>query len=68
MQIEDFPLTLSARDVATIMGISLNSAYVWIRRPGFPRVINGRHLLVPRDAFWSWYNMEAIKDGGETRA
>ncbi|GMA59699.1 helix-turn-helix domain-containing protein [Alicyclobacillus fastidiosus] len=61
MDITDYPLTLTATHVAEIFGVSKPKAYDIIRRKDFPSLKDGNRVLIPRDAFWSWYNSVALK-------
>lgn len=61
MQITDYPLTLNAKQVAEILGVSLPKAYDIIRRKVFPALKDGNRLMIPRDRFWEWYNAAAEK-------
>ena len=47
----ELPCWLSAADIAAYLGLGLTSVYEMVRRPGCPRLFQGRRLLVPRDAF-----------------
>ena len=51
---DDLPLTLSADDVAAVLGISRTNAYVLLHREDFPTLKIGKRLLVPRDRFIRW--------------
>lgn len=52
--LEDLPLTLTAADIAEITGLSLAKAYELIHSNGFPKVVVGRRLIVPKLAFVKW--------------
>ncbi len=52
----ELPLTLTATDVAEILGIARVKAYELVQSKGFPRIILGRRILIPRDKFIEWYN------------
>lgn len=51
---DDLPLTLSADDVAAVLGISRTNAYALLHREDFPTLKIGKRLLVPRDRFIRW--------------
>ena len=53
---DQLPLTLSAEDVAAVLGISRTNAYVLLHREDFPTLRIGKRLLVPRDRFIRWIN------------
>ncbi len=50
----DLPLTLTSPEVGEVLGISRASAYELVRSEGFPRMIIGKRILVPRDKFLAW--------------
>lgn len=51
---EQLPLTLSAEDVAAVLGISRTNAYALLHREDFPTLKIGKRLLVPKDRFIRW--------------
>ena len=51
---QDLPLTLTAPEVGEVLGISRAAAYELVRSNGFPRMIIGTRILVPRDKFIQW--------------
>ena len=54
---EDYPLALRTRDIAEIMGVSMDTAYCAIHQKGFPVIkITERKFIIPRDAFFNWFN------------
>ena len=53
---DQLPLTLSAEDVAAVLGISRTNAYALLHREDFPTLRIGKRLLVPRDRFIRWIN------------
>ena len=53
-QIDRLPLTLDATDIAKILGISKQNAYILMHRKDFPSVQIGRRLIVPKLAFIKW--------------
>lgn len=70
MKIEDYPLTLTPTHVAEILGVSMPTAYTFIRRHDFPRIKDKKVIFIPRQAFWVWYNTKAVglslEDFGES--
>ena len=60
---QDLPLTLTAPEVAAVLGISRAAAYELVRSKGFPHMKIGTRILVPRDKFLAW-----IDDQAETAA
>ena len=59
---EDLPLTLSAPEVAEVLGISRAAAYELVRSKGFPHMKIGTRILVPKDKFIAWINIQTEVD------
>ena len=59
---EDLPLTLSAPEVAEVLGISRAAAYVLVRSRDFPSLKVGTRILVPKDKFIAWINAQTEVD------
>ena len=59
---EDLPLTLSAPEVAEVLGISRAAAYELVRSKGFPHMKIGTRILVPKDKFIRWINEQTEVD------
>ncbi len=55
----DLPLTLTAPEVGEVLGISRASAYELVRSEGFPRMIIGKRILVPKEKFLAWIDAQA---------
>ena len=51
---EELPLMLSVKELAQIMNISKSGAYNLARSYGFPRIMVGNRILIPRDNFLKW--------------
>ena len=62
MNKEDFPITMTAKDVSAVLGISLRVAYEEMNKPDFPVVRIGRHKKVHRDKFFEWLDRKAEKE------
>jgi excisionase family DNA binding protein len=60
-QQHDYPLALKVKDVAEIMGVCLEKAYDITRRNDFPAIRDGRRIIIPRDAFFKWFNETALR-------
>lgn len=56
--IEQLPLMMKMRDVANVMDIALRRAYELAQNPTFPKVVIGKSIRVPRDAFFRWLDQE----------
>ena len=52
------PLSLNANDIAAVLGISRANAYTLMRAKGFPTIFNGKRMIVPRDKFIEWMDMQ----------
>lgn len=42
---------MSVKDIQAELGLSKNSAYKLVKLTGFPKVIIGKKILIPRDEF-----------------
>jgi len=51
---EELPLMLNAKQVASLFGISISSAYELMREDGFPSIRIGNRLIVPKDKLMAW--------------
>ena len=52
------PLSLNANDIATVLGISRANAYTLMRAKGFPTIFIGKSMIVPRDKFIEWMDLQ----------
>ena len=50
----ELPLILNAEAVASVLGVSLTSAYELLHHPGFPTLKLGRRLVVPKEDLIAW--------------
>jgi len=57
----NLPLVLNVCDIATIMNISLVSAYELVHTKDFPVIRVGRRIKIPRNAFEHWLDETALK-------
>ena len=55
---EQLPITLSANQVAQVLGISRANAYTLMRAKGFPTIFIGKRMIVPRDKFIEWMDLQ----------
>ena len=60
-RIENYPLTLSVDNVCEIMHLSKPVVSAMVRSNQIPHLREGRRILIPRDAFWAWYNNTALQ-------
>ena len=51
---DDLPITLSAEDVAQVLGISRSHTYLLMRSKGFPTLTIGKRMTVPKDKLKEW--------------
>ena len=51
---DELPLMLNAKQVASLFGISISSAYELMREAGFPSIRIGNRLIVPKDKLIAW--------------
>lgn len=56
--IEQLPFSLNANHIAATLGISKSKAYELMRSNGFPTLIIGKRMIVPRDRFLSWLDAQ----------
>lgn len=56
---EQLPIMLSAKTVATALGISESKAYELFRSKDFPVIVLGRRKLVAKDKLIDWLNKKA---------
>lgn len=52
------PLSLNANDIAAVLGISRANAYTLMRAKGFPTISIGKRMIVPRDKFIEWLDLQ----------
>lgn len=54
-KIFDLPLVLTVEDVARVLGISRNQAYITVHKQGFPSfMVSKRHYRVRLDKLLDW--------------
>ncbi len=53
---DELPLSLSAKDISSILGISKGSAYTLMHSHDFPTIQVGRKLIVAKSKFIEWVN------------
>ena len=52
------PLSLNANDIAAVLGISRANAYTLMRAKDFPTIFIGKRMIVPRDKFIEWLDLQ----------
>ena len=48
------PLMLSVPELAALLGISRAGAYELVKEPGFPSLMIGSRIIIPRDKLIKW--------------
>ena len=61
--IEDLPLTLSAREAAAVLRISKSKVYELAHTESFPAIRIGNRVVIPRDKLIQWMNDQAEVSG-----
>ena len=52
--LDQLPITLSANQVAQVLGISRANAYTLMHSKGFPTIQIGKRMVVPKDKLIAW--------------
>ena len=52
--LEQLPITLSANQVAQVLGISRANAYTLMHSKGFPTIQIGKRMVVPKNKLMEW--------------
>ena len=58
---DQLPLSLSADDVAKVLGISRGQAYEVFHRKDFPTVYFGKRMVVFKEQFIKWMESQSQK-------
>jgi excisionase family DNA binding protein len=56
--IDQLPISLSAPEVAQVLGISRAGAYNLLRSKGFPTIHIGKRMIVPKDKLLAWLDKQ----------
>lgn len=56
--IDQLPITLSAPQVAKVLGISRASAYTLMHSVDFPTLTIGKRMVVPKDKLLAWMDAQ----------
>ena len=51
---EELPLFLNSETVANVLGVSPSSGYELMHEPGFPVLLIGNRMVVPKEQFIQW--------------
>lgn len=52
--LDQLPITLSANQVAQVLGISRANAYTLMHSKGFPTIKIGKRMVVPKNKLIEW--------------
>lgn len=53
-ELKDLPITLTANDLSSVLGLSVAGAYNLMNEEGFPLLKIGKRKMVLRDNFLRW--------------
>ena len=56
--LDQLPITLSANQVAQVLGISRANAYTLMHSKGFPTIKIGKRMTVPKDKLIEWIDKQ----------
>ncbi len=59
--LDQLPVSLNADQVAAVLGISRANAYGLMHSRGFPTLVIGKRLVVPKDKLIDWINQQTEK-------
>lgn len=62
--VEDLPVILTGEHIAAALNISRAGAYNLMKSTGFPTLRIGKRVVVPKDAFIKWVEMNTGKPAG----
>lgn len=57
---EQLPITLSANQVAQVLGISRANAYTLMHSKGFPTIQIGKRMVVPKNKLIEWMERQTV--------
>ena len=58
---DELPCYLSAKEVASYLGLGMTATYELIHRQDCPKINAGARILIPRDKFLKW--LDQITEG-----
>ena len=56
--LDQLPITLSANQVAQVLGISRANAYSLMHAKGFPTIQIGKRMVVPKNKLIEWMEVQ----------
>lgn len=57
---DELPLMLSVPELAALLGISRAGAYELVKEPGFPSLMIGSRIIIPRDKLIKWIDEKKL--------
>ena len=61
--LSQLPLTLNACQLASVLGISRAGAYDLMHSKGFPTLMIGKRMMVPKEQLILWMNRHLSAEG-----
>ena len=58
---EQLPITLSANQLAQVLGISRANAYTLMHSKGFPTIQIGKRMVVPKNKLSEWMERQSAR-------
>ena len=58
---DQLPLTLNADQVASVLGLSRAKTYELMHSKGFPTLVIGKRLVVPKDKLLRWIDQQTAQ-------
>ena len=58
--LEQLPITLSANQLAQVLGISRANAYTLMHSKGFPTIQIGKRMVVPKNKLIEWMERQTV--------
>ena len=59
--VDQLPLTLNAEQVATVLSLSRARTYELMHSKGFPTLVIGKRLVVPKDKLLRWIDQQTAQ-------
>ena len=59
---DDLPLFHNVKMVAQVLGVSISTAYELFHEPGFPTLRVGSRMVVPKEKFIQWVELQSGGD------
>lgn len=65
MSFSDLAVSLTAKDVARVLGISERTAWGVVHSDGFPKIKLGRRVIIPKQDFINWMNKQVAEGAAQ---